>query len=261
MSRIILYIIATTSLFILVTGTFGATGNIFLEPPVTPGTLLITNTDSATGKTVAKKKSTKISIKKRFQPQQAYRDDSLLRFVSRSVPLTDKWYKPSPLMSISGSYINEAGRKSLLREDARDALWELWKAFHDEFNTSLTVISGYRSATYQQRLWDLGRCTDSLCAPPWYSEHQLGLAIDLFDATTEEDFVKNPRYVRYIQWLQQNAHLYWWTQSYQKWEAIDEYEIEPWHWRYIWVEMATRLKNLGWTYTEYIRFNETMLGW
>jgi hypothetical protein len=25
--------------------------------------------------------------------------------------------------------------------------------------------------------------------------------------------------------------------------------------------MATKLKNLWWTYTEYVRFNDTMLGW
>ena len=261
MSRIILFIIATTSLFILLTGTFGATGIIYPVPQAIPGVLPVAQPESATGTKTIENKISKISIKKRFQPQQAYRDDSLLRFVSRTVPLTDKWYKPTPLLSISGSYINEAGRKSLLREDARDALRELWKAFYDEFKIPLTVISGYRSAVYQQRLWDLGRCTDSLCAPPWYSEHQLGLAVDLFDATTEDDFLANGRYKKYVAWLQANAHLYGWHQSYQKWEDIDEYEVEPWHWRYIWVEMATRLKNLGWTYTEYIRFNETMLGW
>jgi hypothetical protein len=35
--------------------------------------------------------------------------------------------------------------------------------------------------------------------------------------------------------------------------------VEPWHWRYLWVDMATRLHNLGWTYTEYIKFYESML--
>lgn len=54
----------------------------------------------------------------------------------------------------------------MLREDARDALWSLASAFEKKFGEPLVVVSGYRSAAYQQRLWDLGRCTDSLCAPP-----------------------------------------------------------------------------------------------
>lgn len=104
----------------------------------------------------------------------------------------------------------------MLRKDARDSLWELASGFQSKFNIPLTVISGYRSAAYQQRLWDLGRCRDSLCAPPGYSEHQLGLAVDLFDATTEKEFQTNPTLRKYTDWLTSNAHLYGWTQSYQK---------------------------------------------
>ena len=139
-----------------------------------------------------------------------------MRFVSRTTPLTDINYAPNDLVSIAGSLINEAGRSSLLRKEARDTLWNLAEGFEKKFNTPLTVISGYRSAAYQQRLWDLGRCRDSLCAPPGYSEHQLGLAVDLFDATTEKEFYTNPTLRKYIKWLQENAYKYGWTQSYQK---------------------------------------------
>lgn len=156
------------------------------------------------------------SLKKPMRTILFYEDDSLFRFVSRYRSLNDKSYAPYDLESISGAYINEAGRKSYLRVEARDALVPLAKAFEEEFGEPLTVISGYRSASYQQRLWDLGRCTSSLCAPPGYSEHQLGLAVDLFDASTEKEFDNNKRYRKYISWLKQNAHLYGWTQSYQK---------------------------------------------
>lgn len=207
------------------------------------------------------KKPQKIFFTKRFQSQIAYTDDHLLRFVSRTVSLTDRSYRPIGLVSISGAHINQAGRNSSLRPEAKEALDILARKFQEEFKTPLIVISGYRSAAYQQRLWDLGRCSDTHCAPPGNSEHQLWLAIDVFDATTAEDFVKNPRYKRYIEWFQANAHLYGWHQSYQKWESIDGYMVEPWHWRYLWVEMATRLHNLGWTYTEYIQFYESMFTW
>ncbi len=138
-----------------------------------------------------------------------------------------------------------AGRSGLkLRKEARDSLWILATDFEKRYGTPLTVISTYRSAAYQQRMWDLGKCTDSLCAPPGYSEHQLGLAMDVFDATTERDYEENQNYRRYIAWFKNNAHRYGWTQSYQKGESIDNYEVEPWHWRYIGVDMATKLRNL-----------------
>lgn len=150
-----------------------------------------------------------------------------------------------------------AGRSGLkLRKEARDSLWAIAADFEKEFGVPLTVISTYRSAAYQQRMWDLGKCTSSLCAPPGYSEHQLGLAMDIFDATTERDYEANRNYRRYIAWFKNNAQRYGWTQSYQKGTAIDTYEIEPWHWRYVGVDMATKLKNLGWTYTEYVRFQQ-----
>lgn len=145
-----------------------------------------------------------------------YDDESVLRFVSRTTPLSDRNYTPSDLVSISGSLINEAGRNSQLRRDARDALWNMASGFVYDMGTTLTVISGYRSAAYQQRLWDLGRCSDSLCAPPGYSEHQLGLAVDLFDASSEKEFTSNPTYRKYVKWLENNAYEYGWTQSYQK---------------------------------------------
>ncbi len=185
-----------------------------------------------------------------------YNDASILRFVSRSTPLSESEYIPSDLVSISGALINQAGRSSLLKKVARDALWDMASGFQKEFGIPLTVISGYRSAAYQQRLWDLGRCTDSLCAPSGRSEHQLGLAVDLFDASNEHEFLTNPSYRRYVNWLQNNAYLYGWTQSYQKWPQIDEYGIEPWHYRYLGENVATRLHNLGWTYTEFVRFQQ-----
>lgn len=183
-------------------------------------------------------------------------DADLDAFVSRYIPLRDKNYAPNDLESVSGSTsVSEAGRTIFLRKEARNALWNMARDFEKNFSTPLVVISGYRSAAYQQRMWDLGKCTDTLCAPPGYSEHQLGLAIDVFDATTESDYEKNARYRKYIAWLSLHAHEYGWHQSYQKWEYIDAYEVEPWHWRYLGVDLATKLKKLDMSYTEYMRLS------
>lgn len=217
------------------------------------GTLL-----TSTGKTETPFFSKIQKLKKPFQLGNFYEDDNIYRFVSRTTPLRKRSYTPENLVSISGAYIDEAGRRNLIRKEAKDALDEMAKAYFETFSTKLVVISAYRSANYQQRLWDLGKCRDSLCAPPGYSEHQLWLAVDLFDATTEADFFKNPFYVKSVAWLKENAQFYGFTQSYQKGEWVDEYEIEPWHWRYVGKDMATRLKLLWWTYTEYVRFQEAI---
>lgn len=90
------------------------------------------------------------------------------------------------------------------------------EAFEKQFGEPLTVISGYRSAAYQERLWNLGKCHDTLCAPPGYSEHQLGLAVDLFDTTNDNDPIARKKYRAHIAWMQKNGHFYGWHQSYQK---------------------------------------------
>ena len=196
-----------------------------------------------------------IPILESWQGRFTIADSAISKFVTRKISLSDRDYAPTDLVEVwnSGS-VNEAGRKSYLRKEARDALWNMADAFANEFDTPLTVISGYRSASYQKKLWDLWKCTDTLCAPPGYSEHQLGLAIDVFEASSESDYSRNTRYKKYISWLQTHAHKYGYTQSYQKWEAIDAYEIEPWHWRYLGIELSTKLRDLGMSYTEYTRF-------
>ncbi len=143
-------------------------------------------------------------------------DTSMFRFVSKNVSLSDTQYEATDLVRITHPSINEAGRSSKLRSEAARSLWKMATEFEKKFQTPFVVISGYRSAAYQQRMWDLGRCNSTLCAPPGYSEHQLGLAIDVFDASTEMEYYKNPTYLSYVNWLKENAHLYGWTQSYQK---------------------------------------------
>ncbi len=78
------------------------------------------------------------------------------------------------------------------------------------------------------------------------------MAIDFFDATSETQYLSNPRYKAFAEWMYENAHLYGWTQSYKHGPLIDNYEIEPWHWRYIGIEKATFLYQLDMSYTKYL---------
>jgi len=134
----------------------------------TGSTVTLDNTTTheiATGAKVAYKNQYFLSLKSIVRLPLFYDDASLYRFVSRSTPLSSVSYAPENLVSVSGANIDEAGRHSLIRSDAKEALLSLASAYQKEFNTPLVVVSAYRSAAYQKRLWDLGRCTDSLCAP------------------------------------------------------------------------------------------------
>ena len=196
-----------------------------------------------------------------FSRESVWNDAHLERFVTKTIPLNNRDYRPANLTILSGAYIDPAGRLGYIRSDAHEALLWLARAFYSEFQTPLVAISGYRSADYQKRLWDLGKCTPTLCAPPGYSEHQLGLAIDIFDASTKEDYIKNKRLARYIHWIQNHAHTYGYIQSYQRGPETDGYDIEPWHWRYIGSELATRLYERRFTYSEYIEWESFVRFW
>jgi len=171
-------------------------------------------------------------------------------------PLESIEYRPSDLVSLSTiPEIDQAGRSSLYRDIITPDLQGVARAFQEEFGEPLVVVSGYRSASYQQRLWDLGRCdAGEFCSKPGHSEHQLGLAFDFFDASSEAVFLSSAPYRVRVEWLQNNAHRYGFTQSYQFGPAVDNYEVEPWHWRYVGVPMATHLHDLGWSYTRYLKF-------
>lgn len=100
---------------------------------------------------------------------------------------------------------------------------------------SLILISGYRSLEYQRALIDkkLQKGQEileilTLLAPPGYSEHHTGMAIDL---TTEncppcvERFEKTDAF----HWLQHNASKFDFSLSYPR-ENPYGFVYEPWHW-------------------------------
>lgn len=87
---------------------------------------------------------------------------------------------------------------------------------------------------------------------PGTSEHQLGLALDLTDASytgLDEKQQKTPAY----QWLSEHCHEYGFIVRY----PADKTEItgiiyEPWHFRYVGIEAAKEIKEQGLTLEEYV---------
>ncbi len=98
--------------------------------------------------------------------------------------------------------------------------------------------------------------TEEYTARPKTSEHHTGLAIDI---TTDEwesagkglsIFFENTDACK---WLKANAHKYGFILRYPKEkESITKIKYEPWHFRYVGVEHATKIYNQGICLEEYI---------
>lgn len=106
--------------------------------------------------------------------------------------------------------------------------------------------SGFRSYDYQKQLYN-NYCAkwgqseaDTFSARPGFSEHQTGMAIDL--NTISRDFGETPE----GQWVAHNIQNYGFILRYpQGKEHETGYIYEPWHIRYVGVELAQELYNNG----------------
>ncbi len=177
-------------------------------------------------------------------------DDSLTKFVNNKTSFTDMKYVPKNLIKLEWEYIEDIKWNWALRQEALSALDNLAQNFYLEFTNSLKVVSSYRSYEYQKGIkarW----CEDSLCAKAWYSEHQTGLAVDLWEASDQQRFQSDERLGSYFEWMEEEAYKFWFTNTYQKGVGVDGYDIEPWHWRYVWEELALILHEYKITFAEY----------
>lgn len=181
-------------------------------------------------------------------------DSSITKFVNDKVHFSQLNYTPSDLVFLKWDYIIDTKWKQTLRKEANQYLQELSYDFYQTFTVKLKVVSAYRSYNYQKWIKDRG-CSNLFCAKPWYSEHQTGLAVDFFEASSQKEFLSKIDLKKYFIWLWDNAHKYWFNNSYQNGKEIDWYAIEPWHWRYLWVDFATELKENNMTYWKYYNKN------
>lgn len=178
-------------------------------------------------------------------------DKSLTKFINNKVSFDDLLYIPDDLVSIWSKYIIDwkdwyTQVKNILKEN----LEKLSKQFYLDTNNNIVVVSWYRSYSYQKWIKDRW-CSDALCAKAWYSEHQSGLAIDIYSASSEKNWVNDNNLQKYYNWFKDNAYKFGFHNTYQKWLEVDWYTVEPWHWRYLWVELATYLYENDITFAEF----------
>ena len=182
-----------------------------------------------------------------------------LMLVSRFEPLPQGFEQKLRLREIRGT---------LFEIQTADALERLLCDAQKD-NIELDVISGYRSADYQQMLWEreiskeiagglsYGKAVEKVgktLALPNASEHETGLAVDFAQKGKTDvgyDFAGSAQAV----WLERNAHRYGFILRYPRLkEHITGISFEPWHYRYVGAESARLMKENGICLEEFLDF-------
>lgn len=158
-------------------------------------------------------------------------------------------YEIDDLVTLDEEY---SSRGEKIREIAYKDLKVMFdKAREDGIN--LNVISGYRTSEKQNTLFNNSVKKNGIehalmySAKRGHSEHQLGLAIDI--NTTQESFKNTNEY----KWLKNNSYKYGFIERYKEnKENITGFAYEPWHYRYIGIDNATKVFTENITYEEYV---------
>jgi D-alanyl-D-alanine carboxypeptidase len=172
---------------------------------------------------------------------------SLWVVVNKQHPLDPKTYVPSDLVTPNVPLRVPGNETMQLRSGPATALETMFAAAKTD-NLNLMISSGYRSYNYQVRLYggyvsSLGQSqADIQSARPGFSEHQTGLALDIEPASKNCELAQCFAQTPEGQWLVANAYKYGFILRYTDAnQSVTGYEGEPWHYRYVGVELATEM--------------------
>lgn len=167
-------------------------------------------------------------------------------------------YAPNDLVSVPQTYSwGELGSQKV-REVAYNAFLDMWNAAEQE-GYYLMINSSYRSYQDQEAVYNNYKSSsgqkyaDSIAARPGSSEHQTGLAIDIFSKTNtnRNSFTDSPE----AKWLEDNAHIYGFILRYPEDKVdITGYNYESWHFRYVGEDIATYIYEHDITFEEYYAY-------
>ncbi len=166
----------------------------------------------------------------------------------------DESYIPSDVVVTSGVY---SYANNFLNQVAYDAFKKLHQDAKKEGFTIL-INSSYRDYKSQDDLWkareDLygAEKADDFAARAGHSEHQTAYAIDVSDFYDVKDTFGNTE--AFI-WMSSNSYKYGYILRYPKEkENITGYLYEPWHYRYVGIDVAKKIHDEDITFDEYYAY-------
>ena len=163
-------------------------------------------------------------------------------------------YEPNDLTIINSKFTSGTQK---LRKEAATKFEEMCIS---ALNNGFKIYAGstYRSYTYQLGLYNRYVAQDGFeeaetySARAGYSEHQLGLAVDILGGNWSYLSETDKEY----EWLIDNSYKYGYILRYPRnKEYVTGYVFEDWHFRYLGIELATKVYNSNLTYDEYVARN------
>lgn len=163
-----------------------------------------------------------------------------------------KDYEPDDLTKINSKFAS--GSNQRLRKEAAIKFEEMAA---EALKNGYKIYAGstYRSYDYQLGLYNRYVAKDGFdeaetySARAGYSEHQLGLAVDIINGKWEYLSENDEEY----EWLIDNSYKYGFILRYPRGkEYITGYVFEDWHFRYLGIDLATKVYNSKLTYDEYV---------
>lgn len=163
----------------------------------------------------------------------------------------DNNYVPDNLESISTRF---ALSNMKMVNTAKNAFEEMAQEAKKE-NLSIIAMSTYRSYDYQVNLYnryvkaDGKDAADTYSGRPGHSEHQTGLAVDVYNG--KENYTNFEKTKEFI-WMNNHAHEFGFILRFPK-DKVNEtgYTYESWHYRYVGKEIAKYIKEHNISFEEY----------
>ncbi|MGC4174505.1 D-alanyl-D-alanine carboxypeptidase family protein [Demequina sp.] len=163
--------------------------------------------------------------------------------VNKLRPLDPLEFSPDDLTNLS---VPGGGQ---LTSEAAKALTKMYAAARDD-GAGFGASTAYRSYNFQKGLFAQYVASDGVTkaetfsARAGFSEHQTGLALDIYDLSAGCGLKKCFADTKAGKWLVKHAADYGFIERYQDGQTdITGYKWEPWHWRYVGVDLAQYMRD------------------
>ncbi len=175
--------------------------------------------------------------------------------------------RPADLVTLESVFgeglVSIAGNDNTINATAGAAAKEMFEAARESGIGPYLITSAYRCFSYQEAFYQEARAQNPGYGDDPYTnpvrvlpgnctEHTTGLAVDILSEdyqNADDAYGDTPE----GQWLSENAHKFGFILRYPKNKAhLTGVIYEPWHYRYVGIDAATQMHELGLCLEEYV---------